>query len=191
MARLNLTCAGCGRRIETEHERRIHVCPFCNAVSHLKPGSHTMFLRLLSSDLADDPTVRRMAGQESDLVNAIQMLRQEETDLRLRYEKDSKRSSATFRILIMNFIIATVAALFIFADFPVRMPSLAPAGIAVALMFFTVILMILQSTNLRSAEYQMGGFAERRQNAQQALRELQRRIDLVIVGSSGLPKVVH
>ena len=128
-----------------------------------------------------------MASQENDLLGAIQMLQREETDLSQRYESDSKRSHGTFRILIMNFIVATIAALIIFADFPVRMPSLAPAGIAVGLMFISVILMIWQSTNLRAAEFRIGRFAERRRNAQQALRELQRRIDLVTVGSSGLP----
>ena len=132
-----------------------------------------------------------MASQENDLLGAIQMLQQEETDLSRRYESDSKRSHGTFRILIMNFIVATIAALIIFADFPVRMPSLAPAGIAVALMFISVILMIWQSTNLRAAEFRIGQFAERRRNAQQALRELQRRIDLVSVGSSGLPGAVQ
>ena len=174
-----------------EHERRIHSCPHCNAVSYLKPGSHASFLRLLSSELSADPALSKMASQEKDLLGAIQMLQREEADMSRQYEGDSKRSHATFRILIMNFIVATIAALIIFADFPVRMPSLAPAGIAVALMFISVILIIWQSTNLRAAEFRIGQFAERRRHAQEALRELQRRIDLISVGSSGFPGTVQ
>lgn len=150
-----------------------------------------MFLRLLTRDFTNDPSLQRMAHQEKNLLDAIRMLQREEEELRIRYEADSKRSVATFRLLIMNFIVATIAALIIFADFPMRVPAIAPAGIAVALMFITVILMIFQSTSLRAAEYGLGGLAERRRNAQQSLRELQRRIDLAVLGSSGLPGIAR